>query len=205
MADASESETDLSGISSSSNTSGMIGFLPPDDFDLSDDLVYGTLFMQVLLWNFLLFMLAYDLMLIVCGKFFAQDDQAILYSRTSHTLRREDSEDGMHYLVSTLLCLVFISVSLVGIVNGWGIAASAFLMVVPVTCVISINTTLDTEFTVLKKFFGNEMLDMVANILLILVEAVASIITAVYVYQLLMTRYAWIVATFWPPKLDFGA
>ena len=180
------------------------GYRPSDDFYLSQDLVNGTLFLQVLLWNYLLYLLIYNLLIIICGNFTQKDTNSInIVSLTVHAARVEDQEDGMYYLFTTTFCLCMTTFSVVGIIIGQSLFTIAFILTVPFSCFNTINTLLDSEFQSMKKFFGDEMIDTIANVLLVLVETAASIMTAVYLYQVTTSRYDYIVATIWPIRISF--
>lgn len=180
----------------------VIGYRPSDDFYLSQELVNATLFLQVLLWHYLLYLMVYDLLIIICGSFMS-DSQSSITSSTINEPRREDREDGLYYLLPTTFCLCTTTFSIVGIIIGQSLFTVAFILTVPFSCFNTINTLLDSEFQSIKKFFGDDMIDTLANVLLVLVEAAASIVTCVYLYQVLMTRYDYLVATVWPLRLSF--
>lgn len=183
-----------------------VGFHPPDDFYVSEDLVSGTLFLQVLLWNFLLYLTVYHIILIVCGSWVKPDEsgiQSMTTLNTANVRRLEDSEDGYHYLFQTLVCLILTSISIIGMIVGQSLFALVFLLAVPFSCITSINSLLDSDFRDIKKFFGDDLVDTIATCLLVMTEAAASIVTLMYVYQVIMTRYAFVVAVFWPPRFYF--
>jgi hypothetical protein len=188
------------------NTSSVIGYRPSDDFYLPADLVNATLYLQVLLWHYLSYLLVYNILIIVCGFMKKSDLHATTITTTASATiitRHEDNEDGMHYLFTTTFCLCIVTFSVIGIIIGQSLFTIAFMITIPISCINTINNLLDSEFQAVKKFFGDEMIDTIANILLVLVEAASCITTSVYLYQVIMTRYPHIVAIFWPIRLSF--
>lgn len=179
-----------------------IGYHPSDDYYLSQDLVNCTLFMQVLLWHYLLYLTIYNILLIVCGSMKRPEMHSMTVT-TVNAVRRENEEDGMHYLFTTIFCFCMTTFSVIGIILGQSLFTVAFMLTIPVSCFNSINSLMDSNFQSIKKFFGDEMIDMIANILLVLVEAVASVTTSVYLYQVVMSRYDYVVAMFWPLRISF--
>ena len=179
----------------------VVGYHPVDDFFLSEDLVYGTLFLQVLLWNFLLYLLIYDLILIIGARIIKpseEEDETAQLRRLLTTGRVEDEEDGMHYMATTVICFAMTTFSISGLIIGQSLFAIAFLLTVPINCLLSVNTLLDSDFGSINKFFGSAVIDTIATVLLILVEATTSLITMIYLYQVISSRYAYILAVVWP-------
>lgn len=184
----------------------LVGYRPSDDYYLSQDLVNATLFLQVLLWNYLLYLLVYNILLIMC--------QCMMDQRSSHlsiltyqymsvrNSRSEDSEDGFHYLRTTVFLFIMTSFSITGILMGQSLFTLVFILTVLPTCICSIDNELDSEFQQITRFFGDEMIDKLANVLLILVEAAASIVTLVYLYQVIATRYESFL-TIYQPLIHF--
>ena len=178
-----------------------IGFHPSDDFFLSDDLVFGTLFLQSVLWNFLLCLMIYNILLILCSKVVHEDTTT--FSVSQITRQHEDSNDGLHYLITTTLCFIVTSFSLYGVISGHSLFTLAFILVIPFACIASVNNMINYETQGVQRFFGDEKIDAVAASMMILAQGTALIVTCIYVFQIFMQKYGYITTAVWPPRFDF--